>query len=79
MQAEWLTQALSMAAAKPYVHSVCWQMLWDTDMTPEMRLGGIINAEGKPKPALKRMGEVSSLLRAGKSPTALGPVETESV
>ncbi len=78
-QAEWLTQALSMAAAKPYVHSVCWQMLWDTDMTPEMRLGGIINAEGKPKPALKRMGEVSSLLRAGKSPTALGPVESESV
>lgn len=78
IQAEWLTQALSMAASKPYVHSVCWQMLWDTDHTPEMRLGGIIGVDGKPKPSLKRMGEVSTLLRAGKSPTTLGPVEPET-
>ncbi|MBL8745695.1 MAG: hypothetical protein JNK58_04970 [Phycisphaerae bacterium] len=77
-QAEWLTQAIAMASAKPYVHSVCWHMLWDTDLTPEMRLGGIITAEGKPKPALKRMGEVSAALRAGKSPTALGPVEPDT-
>ncbi len=76
-QAEWLTQAVAVAAAKPYVHSVCWQMLWDTEATPEMRLGGVITADGRPKPGLKRIGDVSAALRAGRSPTGLGPVEAE--
>lgn len=76
-QAEWLTAALGVAAAKPYVHSVCWQMLWDSDASPEMRMGGIITADGKPKPGLKRMGQVSSAFRAGRSPVTLPPVESE--
>jgi hypothetical protein len=76
-QAEWLTHALSLAAGKPYVHSVCWQMLWDTEASPEMRLGGLITAEGRSKPGLKRIADVAAALRTGKGLAALSPIEAE--
>lgn len=77
LQAEWLTGALAVAASKSYVQSVCWQMLWDSEFHPEMRGGGLIGLDGKPKPGLKRIAEVSASFRAGKSPTALPPIEND--
>jgi len=58
VQADWMTRALLIALAKPFVTSVCWQELYDTNepgMTPH---GGLISAEGQPRTALKRMTEI---------------------
>lgn len=74
-QAEWLTQAMTVLMAKPNIQSVCWQCLWDSDSLPEMRHGGLIGADGKPKPALKRITDIAAALKAGKVPTTLGPIE----
>jgi hypothetical protein len=76
LQAEWMAQALPMILAKSYVQSACWQCLWDTDHLPEMRLGGLVTVDGKPKPALKRLADISHALRTGVSPTRLPPVES---
>lgn len=77
-QAEWLSAAVTIAAGKPFVHSICWQSLWDSEVSPEMPLGGLITAEGKPKPALKRMTESAAALRAGKPPSLLPIGDEES-
>lgn len=74
-QAEWLTQAVTMAVAKPFVHSVAWQQLFDIENGGEMRQGGLITADGRAKPSLKRMGEVTSSIRAKSSPTRLPSLE----
>lgn len=79
LQAEWLTNALSLAAGKSYVHSVCWHMLWDSEIAPEMRLGGLISGEGRSKPGLKRIGDVATAFRTGKGLAALSPIEAETV
>ncbi|MDX2114291.1 MAG: hypothetical protein SFZ24_01550 [Planctomycetota bacterium] len=78
VQAEWLTSAVTVAASKPCVQSVCWQMLWDSENAPEMRGGGVIASDGKPKPALKRLADTCAALRAGASPLKLPPVEAEA-
>jgi hypothetical protein len=63
-QARWATQAVSIALAKPYVHSVCWQDLYDSPLA-DMRAGGVVTESGVPKPALAALGEVRKLLRRG--------------
>ncbi len=77
-QAEWLTQAVSIAMSKPLVQSVCWQALFDSDVSPEMRFGGLISSKGEAKPSLKRIGDVAASLRSRASPTTLPPVEAEA-
>jgi hypothetical protein len=74
-QAQWMTQAMTIALSKPLVQSVCWQCLWDSDVLPEMRQGGLITSEGRAKPGLKRMNEICATLRNGRSPSALPQVE----
>ncbi len=73
-QARWLGSVISMAVGKAYVESVCWQALYDTAENPEMREGGLISAQGRAKPALKRMKQVASALRSRSLPTRLAPV-----
>lgn len=71
-QAEWLICAASIAAAKPYVQSICWQELADTpNLAPEMPGGGLLAADGTPRPALGRLAQVRQALREGRSPLAL--------
>jgi len=70
-QAEWMTQALSVAIAKPYVESVAWQALFDTTENPEMPYGGLITSDGRAKPALRRIREIAASVRGRQSPTAL--------
>jgi len=67
-QADWLTGALTIALAKPIVKSVCWQALYDKADGNEMPAGGLITAEGRAKPALKRIGELVTAFHQDKLP-----------
>lgn len=73
VQAQWMTQALSIMCAKPYVQGVCWHELYDfpPDRAPEMPFGGLLNSSGQPKAALARLGEIRAALRERRSPLAL--------
>lgn len=73
-QAEWMTQILTIAAAKPYVETVAWQSLFDTPENPEMPFGGLITADGRAKPALRRMREIAAAVRSKQSPSTLAPI-----
>jgi hypothetical protein len=61
-QAKWLTQALTIAASKPYVQSVCWQDLYDSP-AGEMRAGGLVSDTGTLKPAASALAELRKLIR----------------
>ncbi len=62
-QAEWLAQMLSVAASKPYVHSVCWAELYENGKASEARHDGLIDSSGKPKPALNRLAEIRAAIK----------------
>ena len=52
-QADWAKAFLEICAGKPYVHGVCWQDVIDHDppeSSPEMPFGGLLGADGMPKP-----------------------------
>jgi len=65
-QVSWMEHALLVALSKPQVKSVCWQQLFDTPDGPDMPLGGLVTVDGRAKPALKRLGEITAGLRAKK-------------
>ena len=67
-QAAWMNDVMAMALAKPYVHSVCWQDLYDTPDAPEMPAGGLISQAGNAKPALATLTELRRCTREGRSP-----------
>lgn len=64
-QMRWLSQAVSIALSKPYVHSVCWHELYDRPDAREMALGGLLNADGSVKPAAERLVEIRRSLKNG--------------
>lgn len=72
IQADWLSAALSVAVTKPYVQSVCWHELSDASIRPEMPNGGLVDANGIPKPAAARLAELRDSVRVGVSPPRLG-------
>lgn len=65
VQARWATQAVSIAMAKPYIHSVCWQDLYDSPLA-DMPSGGVMSESATPKPAAGALAEVRKLLRRAK-------------
>lgn len=73
VQAQWMTQALSIMCSKPYVQGVCWQELYDLppEKAAEMPFGGLLATNGTPKPALQRLAQIRQALREGRSPLAL--------
>lgn len=75
IQVEWMTRAFTVVLSKPQVHSVCWQCLYDTPAGKSMRYGGLISADGKAKPSLKRMSEITGEHRAGLLPSLLSETE----
>ena len=68
VQADWLRQAMAIAASKPFVGAVCWQALFDSQAPSDMHCGGLIGEDGVPKPALQALKEVRQAIRAGRSP-----------
>lgn len=57
-QAEWLSAAGTIALAKPFVQTICWQELSDIARSPEIPGGGLLDANDKPRPALERLTEL---------------------
>jgi hypothetical protein len=73
-QAEWLGKVVGVAASKPFVQSVCWQEVGDSPAgqgCAEMPDGGLLNAAGQPKPALRRLFEIRQAMREGRPPGGL--------
>ncbi len=73
-QAEWLAEALTVCLSKPFVRSVCWQELYDPPgegASLEQPFGGLIGADGKPKPALAKIARMRQGMRERKTPLGL--------
>lgn len=77
-QARWLTAIAGVAAAKPYVQSICWDVLYDDPRDPKGSAGagggdgeGLATPAGEPKPAMRRLGEIRQALREKRSPLTL--------
>lgn len=70
-QADWIAKFLTVASAKPYIHSVCWQELADAAQAPEMPNGGLVTAGGQPKSAARTLAQVRQSLREGTIPPVL--------
>ncbi len=67
MQARWVTQAVSLVGSLPYVHSVCWQDLYDSPPAQaEMPFGGLVSDAGSIKPAALSLAEVRKLVGGKK-------------
>lgn len=69
-QADWIERVLAVAAAKPYVHSICWGVAQDTTRTAGG--AGLTDASGASRPALEALGRLRSSVRAGTQPGAGG-------
>jgi hypothetical protein len=85
-QSDWMTRVFSIALAKPYVQSVCWQELCDPAAPAvsasgpgggsgagagEMPFGGVLAASAQGKPAARRLAEIREAVRAGRGPLGL--------
>ena len=67
-QASWIDRALAMAAAKPYVHSICWGLAQDT---PKSKAGtGLVDVQGEARPSLSALGRLRESVRAGRQADA---------
>lgn len=57
-QAEWMSAIGTVALAKPFVQTICWQELSDVAKSPEIPGGGLLDASDKPRPVLERLIEL---------------------
>lgn len=76
VQADWLTQVMAIACSKPYVQSVCWQELADAPQpaaAAEMPFGGLLQANGAPKPGFLKFAQFRQMMREGKAPVMIRP------
>lgn len=69
-QGLWAARAMALAAGKPYVKSICWQEIADGP-APCMAGGGLLNAQGHPRPAMTALTTLREALRT-KSTTLPG-------
>lgn len=76
-QAAWMTQVMGIAVSKPYVHSVCWDELYEAPSRPgltdaETHNHALLDHAATPRPAFWRLTEIRQSIRAKASPLALG-------
>jgi len=67
-QADWLARFGAVALAKPFIHSICWQDLYDREPAPEMPAGGLISSAGATRQCVARLGELRRASRIGTWP-----------
>lgn len=72
-QADWLADVATLALSKPYVQSICWQSLYDTSSSLEMRHSGLMRADGSPKPAARKAAEFRAALKSRTLPISTAP------
>ncbi len=69
-QADWASAVLSVALAKPFVQSVCWQDLIDPPASGEMPRGGLAGSDGVARPVLDRLADIRAAIGRGQLPDA---------
>lgn len=69
-QQRWLSRVFCMLLSKPFVESVFWSDLFDSPGSL-LPTAGLINAEGKPRPALKRLVALRKRLNKPLGPLQL--------
>lgn len=62
LQAEWIEAVSRLAISKPYVESMAWSNLSDTN--PSLPSGGLLDATFKPKPAYNKVQELRQLFHS---------------
>lgn len=67
-QADWASAYLSVALAKPYIQSVCWQDLVDPPSSAEMPKGALADASFSARPVLERLADLRGALVRGEMP-----------
>ncbi len=72
-QRRWMTEMIAVAASKPFVHSICWNELYDSGKPTQRRYTGLLDEAGRPRPALARLSEIRRTLRAKRSILNLEP------
>ncbi len=75
-QAAWMTGIMGIAVSKPYVHSVCWDELYEPPARPgtndpESHHHALLDRSGTPRPAFWRLAEIRQAIRAKSSPLLL--------
>ncbi len=65
-QAEWMQRFTEIALSKPFVTSLAWGQLYDTNRTTQIHTGGLISEAGHPKASLACAAETRKKLRAGE-------------
>jgi hypothetical protein len=75
-QAAWMTQITGIAVSKPYVHSLCWDELYEPPVRPgindlETHNHALLDREAAPRPAFWRLAEIRQAMRAKLSPLTL--------
>lgn len=67
VQADFARKFASVAMARPFVHSVAWQDLYDTSRKArEMPFGGLLSTSVEPKPAARSLVEMRKAVRDGR-------------
>lgn len=61
-QAQWLVHATTIALSKPFVHSVCWDVLVDP---PNQACCGLVDPTGRRREAANRLAAIRRDLAAG--------------
>ena len=69
-QAKWVSRLMPLALSRPYIESIFWTDLYDHESTLPV-CSGLLNAQGKPKPALQRMLALRKRLREPLGPLQL--------
>jgi len=75
-QCRWLTAVTSVAISKPFVHSVCWNELYDGQKIAGWRGDGLVSQSGQPKPALLRLAEIRQAVHEKRPSMSLPSVPT---
>jgi hypothetical protein len=78
-QMRWMTEMIAIAASKPFVHSVCWNELYDSARPSQQRHTGLLDDRGHPRPALARLAEIRRALRQKRSVLESEPAAREAV
>ena len=65
-QARWAGQALGVMIGKPYIHSVCWQDLYDSPAA-DMPAGGLLTETGVAKPAAGSLVELRKMVHTQRA------------
>lgn len=67
-QAKWLSAFGALALSKPYIESICWHELADSQGASDMRTGGLMDNKGIARPSLERFTDLRNAVMESRLP-----------